>query len=316
MNSSEHTVPTLEAFLAWPIERVAERVRAKPRVCVFPINGTRRWFMLEYPQEAATGEIRAYFERAGQRHVELYQLFFDHGIDTLLTPIFGPELLERGQEYQRIMVPALFWFAQDPVFTAFYDAYDVRVRVYGDTRRYLENTPYEKALVAFEELERRTAHHRRYRLFFGVCAHDPAETVAQIGVQVYEECGRLPDRRRIIEAYYGEYVEPVDLFIGFDRPSAFDMPLVATGNEDLYFTVSPSPYVDVQTLRLILYDHLYARRVDDAEYALSAREMETLGRFYRLNQHRVLGLGRKHRGGAFWYPIPQVELLPEMQDDR
>ena len=111
-------------------------------------------------------------------------------------------------------------------------------------------------------------------------------------------------------------VEPVDLFIGFDRPSAFDMPLVATGNEDLYFTVSPSPYMDAQTLRRILYDHLYARRVDDADYALSAQEMETLGRFYRLNQHRVLGLGRKHRRGAFWYPIPQVELLPEMQDDR
>jgi hypothetical protein len=316
MDPSDRTIPTLEAFLTWPAERVAECVRReKPMVCVFPINVTRRWFMLEYPQEAASGETQAYFQRAGQRHVELYRLLFDHGIDTLLTPIFGPELLERGPEYQEIMVPALLWFAQDPVFTAFYDAYDVRVHVYGDTRRYLENTPYEKALAAFDELAQSTAHHRRCRLFFGVCAHDPAETVVQIGVRFHEEHGRLPDKRQIIEAYYGEYVEPVDLFIGFDRPSAFDMPLVATGCEDLYFTVSPSPYMDAQTLRRILYDHLYARRIDDTSYTLSTQDVATLGRFYDINRHRVLGLGRKHRSGAFWYPVPQVELLPELQEE-
>jgi tuberculosinol/isotuberculosinol synthase len=301
--------------LSWPVERVAECVhRDKPRICVFPINGTRRWFMLEYPQEAASGTAQTYLEIAGRRHVELYRLFFDHGIDTLVTPIFGPDLLERGDEYRRLMVPGLLWFAQNAAFTCLYEDYDVRVRVYGDARRYLGNTPYEQALAAFDEMERQTAAHRRRRLFFGVCAHDPAETVAHIGARFHEEHGILPDKRQIIEAYYGEYVEPVDLFIGFDRPSAFDMPLIATGNEDLYFTVSPSPYMDVETLRRILYDHLYARRIDDANYTLSAQDIETLGRFYSLNRHRVLGLGRKHKSGAFWYPLPQVELVPELLD--
>jgi len=304
-------------FLNLPTEEVARLVReAGPKVCVFPINGTRRWFMLEYPEQAATDFMEAYFRIGGRRHIELYKLFFDHGIDTLLTPIFGPDLLERGDEYRRLMVPALVWFAQNQDFLDFYDAYDVRVSVYGDARRYFQNTPYACTLDAFDELARRTASYRRYRLFFGVCAHDPAETIAAIAVRFYQEHGRLPDKRQIVEAYYGQYVEPVDLFIGFDRPAAFDMPLIATGSEDLYFTVSPSPYLDAHTLRAILYDHLYARQVDKADYAaLSPEDWQTLADFYALNRRHVLGLGHKHKSGSFWHPLPQVELLPHMTND-
>src|SRR5574341_2181152 len=46
----------LNSFLQLPVDEVEQRARASgPEVCVFPINGTRRWFMLEYghlsPQE-------------------------------------------------------------------------------------------------------------------------------------------------------------------------------------------------------------------------------------------------------------------------
>lgn len=304
----------IETFLNLPTAEVSRLVReAGPKVCVFPINGTRRWFMLEYPEPAATNLMKAYLRITWQRQIELYKLFFDHGIDTLLTPVFGPDLLERGDEYRQLVEPGLLWFTQDQELLDFYDAYDVRVRVYGDARRYFQNTPYAHTLDAFDELAQRTASHRRYRLFFGVCAHDPTETIAEIGVRFYQEHGSLPDKRQIVESYYGEYVAPVDFFIGFDRPAAFDMPLIATGSEDLYFTVSPSPYLDAHTLRAILYDHLYARRVDEADYAaLSPQDWQTLADFYAMNHRHVLGLGRKHESGNFWYPLPQVELPPHM----
>lgn len=301
-----------ETFLSLPTPEVARLVRAAgPKVCVFPINGTRRWFMLEYPEQAATDFMEAYLQIAGRRHVELYKLLFDHGIDTLLTPIFGPDILERGEEYSQLAELGLLWFAHNQDFVDFYDAYDVRVRVYGDAQRYLQNTPYAHALDAFDELAQRTDSHRRYRLFFGVCAHDPAETVAEIAVRFYQDHGHLPNKRQIVEAYYGEYVESVDFFIGFDRPTVFDMPLIATGSEDLYFTISPSPYLDAYTLRAILYDHLYARRVNEVDYAaLSPQDWQTLAGFYTLNRHHVLGLGHKHESGNFWFPLPQVELPP------
>jgi tuberculosinol/isotuberculosinol synthase len=302
---------SLDKFQTLPTEEIAQIVREMgPKVCVFPINGTRRWFALEHPAEAASGSVEAYFRIAGQRFVELYQLFFDHGIDTLLTPTFGPELLERGEEYQQMMIPALLWFAQDRDFLDFYDAYDVRVRIYGDAKRYFQDTPYASALDAYEELAQRTADHRHHRLFIGVCAHDATGTVAETAVRFYQQQGRLPNRQEIVEAYYGEYVEPVDIFIGFDRPTAFDMPLVATGNEDLYFTISPSPYVDDYTLRTILYDHIYTRPTDESDYTeLSREEWEWMQTFYQTNLGKTLGAGTKH--GKIWYPLPQVQWPTE-----
>lgn len=302
----------IDSFQNLSTSEIAELVRERgPRVCVFPINGTRRWFVIECPQRAGEGLDEVYMSCLGKRHVELYRLFFDHGIETLLTPIFGPDLLERGAEYGRMMVKGLTWFARDQLFLRFYDEYDVRVRVYGDIDRYFRGTLYEGAIEAYEELARRTASHRAHRLFFGVCANDPTGQVADIAVAFYREHGRPPNRREVIEAYYGEYLPPVDLFIGFDRLAAFDMPLIATGSEDLYFTVSPSPYMDASTLRAILYDHMYARRVSEDYGGLSPAGWKELGRFYRLNRHSVLGLGRQHASGCFWYPIPQVQLPPE-----
>ena len=306
-----------ETFLNLPTEEIAHLVRAAgPKVCVFPINGTRRWFVLEHPDLAAGDFTETYLRVAGERHIELYKLFFDYGVEILLTPIFGPDLLERGDEYRQLLRQGLLWFAETPSFLEFYDAYDVRVRVYGDAERYLRGTAYEEALEAFDALAHRTADHERFRLFFGVCAHDPAETVAAFGIRFHQAHGRPPTREEIVAAYYGEYIPPVDFFIGFDRPSAFDMPLIATGNEDLYFTVSPSPYMDEQTLRAILYDHLYARRVDDSAYAaMSAADWQALDEFYTLNRHHVLGLGRQHVSGRFWYPTPQVRLPAQMEGE-
>jgi adenosine tuberculosinyltransferase len=302
----------IETFQQLSTCEVAQLVRdADCKVCVFPINGTRRWFILEHPHQAADNFVDAYLQIAGIRHLELYRLLFDHGIHTLLTPIFGPDILERDSDYQPIIEQGLLWLAQSPEFLAFYDEYDVRVRVYGDVERCLHRSPYASVLKAFEALAERTASHSRHRLFFGIGANDPAEQIAQIGVEYYQQKGVLPDKRAIIESYFGEYVEPVDFFIGFDRLAAFDMPLIATGDEDLYFTVSPSPYMDTKTLRAILYDHLYTRQVSERYAEFTPEDWQTLTHFYRQNRHHVLGVGRQSARGGVWYPLPQVELPPQ-----
>jgi adenosine tuberculosinyltransferase len=121
----------------------------------------------------------------------------------------------------------------------------------------------------------------------------------------------LPDKRALVEMYYGEWVAPVDLFIGFDKPSAFDVPLVATGSEDLYFTVTPSPYLSQRQLRAILYDHLYSRRGSDADYdSLDAGAWQVMKEYYRSNLGNTLGVGT--RAGNIWYPLPQVTLPPAL----
>lgn len=299
----------METFLNLPTEAVARIVReAGPKVCVFPINGTRRWLILEHPEAVAENFVEAYLNIAGRRHVELYQLFFDHGVDTLLTPVFGPDILARGEGYDELIRDGLSWFARGQDFLDFYDAYDVRVRVYGDYRRYLESTPYAEVIDDFAAIEQRTASHSRCRLFFGVCAHDAAETIAGIGLRFHQLHGRLPNKREIVEAYYGEYVAPVNFFIGFDQFAAFDMPLVSTGNEDLYFTVAPSPYLTARQLRTILYDHMYARSRGESSYtAMTQADWTVMRDFYQVNVGNTSGIGRCY-GGKVWYPLPQIML--------
>jgi hypothetical protein len=291
---------------------VAQIVReAGVKTCVFPINGTRRWFMLEREtqQGQADNPERDYVELMVTGHINLYRLFFEHGVSTLLTPVFGQDLMERGEDYTQMALDALALAATRPEFLAFYDEHQIRVSLYGDYRKYLANTRFAYLIDLFDEVKRRTATHQRHRLFYGVFAHDAAETIAELGVRYHVEHGRVPDKRTLVEMYYGEYVDPVSFFIGFDKFCAFDMPLVTTGNEDLYFTVSPSLYLSEQQLREILFDHIYTRRAEDTDYSeLSPEGREAMRSFYDANRWKTLGVGERHPSAGYWYPLTQVRI--------
>ncbi len=302
----------LETFQSLPAAEAARLVRAAgTSVCAFPINGTRRWFMLEHQPSPEPDFVSAYYDAVGMRHIELYRLLFDHGLDTLLTPVFGPDLQARGDNYIRMATAGLPRLANHPDFVNFYREYEVRVRFYGDYRKHFSGSPYAYISDWFDEATAQTAAFNRRRLFFGVCAHDATETVAELAIRYYTAHGRAPDKRALIEMYYGEYVPPVDFFIGFDKFCIFDVPLVLTGDEDLYFTVSPSLYLTERQLRQILYDHCFARRDDETDYAdVSPEAWALMKRFYRVNLCKTLGVGARHQRAGFWYPQPQVELPP------
>jgi adenosine tuberculosinyltransferase len=297
----------LNLFLDLPDAQLAEAVRhSGAKVCAFPINGTRRWFLLEHSADMGDDPITTYMDVTGKRHLELYRMFFDHGIDTLLTPVFGPDLLQRGNEYiERVGVDGLARLAGHPDFVRFYDEYQVRVRFYGDYRKYLASTPYAGLCDQFDAITRRTAEYQSHRLFFGVFAHDATESVAEMAVQHYVTHGSCADKHALVEMYYGEHVERVDFFIGFDKLSVFDMPLVATGSEDLYFTIAPSLYLSAEQLRYILYDHIFARRIEEQDYAaMPAEDIHWMQTFYQVNRNETIGLGKVR--GRIWYPLPSV----------
>src|SRR5512146_1116548 len=135
-----------ETFLKLPTEEVARLVReAGPLVCVFPINGTRRWFLLEYPPETWESDdfLSAYLQASIRRQIDLFRVFFDHGVDTLMMPLFGPDLLERGEGYVEMAAMAMRQLVTNPLFLDSYREHGARVRFYGDYRRYLKGRPGE-----------------------------------------------------------------------------------------------------------------------------------------------------------------------------
>ena len=294
---------SLDKFLALPTEEIVHLVHAAgPQVCVFPINGTRRWFMLEYGDRAWEDSVAAFMDIASQNHVELYRLFFEHGIQTLITPVIGEEILTRGESYMaRIGAEGYARLASGDDFLSFYDEFDVRVKFYGDYRRSLAGTAYAHLIDQFDAVAVKTERHKTYRLFFGAFADNSSESIGKMAVEYFQEYGKIPDHRTLVELYYGEYVEPASIFIGFDKFSVFDYPLLATGAEDLYFTIAPSPYMTAKQLRVILYDHLYTRRIPETDYSnLSTSARRRLHDFY--TDHKDIAVGTGEILENIWIP--------------
>ena len=299
-----------EQFLQLSTAEVAALVRASgPKVCVFPVNGTRRWFLLEHGAQTRSGDdfLEAYVQASIQNHVDLCSMLFDHGIDTILAPVFGRELMQRGDEYtQRVGIDGLVRTATDPAYRKFFENYDVRVRFYGDYRDILTDTPYEHALTAIYEVTEATKQNTAFRLFFGVFADEATETLSRLAIEHYLAQGSIPDKQALVRKYYGEELPPASLFIGFDKFSVFDMPLLGTGTEDLYFSISPSPYMTQRQLRAILYDHLYVRRVQEPDYTrLGEAELHWLRDYYRKHKDDALGVGTLKFN--FWIPETGAE---------
>ncbi len=299
---------SFEDFFQLPSEEVAALVKASgPKVCVFPVNGTRRWFMLEHADDIKDDFFEAYMKLSIKNHVDLCALLFEHGIEIILAPVFGRELMNRGDEYtQRVGIDGLVRTATDQNYRQFFEQYNVRVRFYGDYREVLLGTPYAYALQSMDEVTAATKHNDRFRLFFGVFADEATETISRLSIEHYLAQGTSPDKQTLIRNYYGEDLPPVSLFIGFDKFSVFDMPLLGTGQEDLYFSLSPSPYMTQHQLRAILYDHLYVRPAPEPDYTkLSREELNWLREYYRKNKDRAFGVGKLKFN--LWIPERGIE---------
>ncbi|HZM25044.1 MAG TPA: hypothetical protein VFC02_25060 [Anaerolineales bacterium] len=298
-----------ESFLQLPTNEVAALVKATgQKVCVFPVNGTRRWFMLEHGDKVGDDFIESYMDLSIRNHVELCAKLFDHGIDTILAPVFGRELMRRGDEYtKRVGINGLVRTATDGNYREFFEKYNVRVRFYGDFREVLTGTVYEYALKSIYEVTEATKQHSGCRLFFGVFADEATETVSRLSVEHFLAQGAVPDKQTLVRKYYGEDLPPVSLFIGFDKFSVFDMPLLTTGEEDLYFSLSPSPYMTERQLRAILYDHIYVRPTPEPDYTkLEPQEIEWLRNYYRDNKDYAFGVGKLKFN--LWFPETRNEL--------
>jgi tuberculosinol/isotuberculosinol synthase len=294
-------------FLNLPTEEVANIVRTGgSKVCVFPFNGTRRWFLLEYGRDFDGDAAENYVALTTQGYIDTYKLVFDHGIDTVVAPVFGGEILNRGEEYMREIGANMSLLATHPAFVEFYETYDIRIHFYGDYRKKLSGTPYAYLCDAFDEITHKTAHHTRRRLFYGVWADESTETIADLSVKHFQDTGKTPSRRELIEQYYGEYIEKADIFIGFEKFNVFDYPMLAWGEESLYFTVTPSLYLNDRQLRNILYDYVYLRPVQDPDYfTMPDEDFEAMRKFYEVNRETTFGVG-EIRGGI-WYPNIKIQ---------
>jgi tuberculosinol/isotuberculosinol synthase len=257
---------------------------------------------LEHGRENHANPVQAYIDLTSKGYIKVYEMLFDYGLDTVVAPVFGGEILNRGEEYMEQIGAGMKLLAEHPYFLEFYEKYDVRVHFYGDYRKELSQTPYAYLADIFDDLTQKTAQNKRCRLFYGVFGSDATETIAELSVGYHQRTNRIPIRRELIELYYGEYIEKADIFIGFEKFNVFDYPLLGWGEESLYYTVAPSLYMNDNLLRNILYDYLYLRPVQDPDYfTMPKKDFEDMRSFYEANREVVFGIGEMR--GGIWYPI-------------
>jgi adenosine tuberculosinyltransferase len=274
----------------------------------WPFNGTRRWYLLNRGRHPDTEDYVATLIR---RQAELHHLIFAHGISVIMAPGFGEELLARGTDYTRLVLGSLLRLAEDPVYQEMF-ACGVRIRFYGDFGEVLDTPTFRPILQECARLTYDTASGDGPLLLIGLFADAPYPTLARLSVEIAARRGRPPDRRELIEGYYGLYVPDLSLYLGFAQPALFDVPLVATGQEDLYTTLTPSPDLTEVQLREILYDHLVTRRTPDPDYeTLSAEARVTLTEYNERYSGITLGVGHIDPTTRLWTP-----LLPDNPNDK
>jgi hypothetical protein len=293
--------PGLEEWLAWDRRSVAGWVSAcgEPLVVGWPFNGTRRWYLLHRRRAtAANGYVDTIIHYQAEKH----RLLFSLGAGAILAPCFGYGLLKRGEDYTRGMVGALLRLGDEPVNQDMFGN-GVRLGFYGDYEEVLDTPTLRPMLEACHELTARTSGNEGPLLMLGLFADSPYEQLARISVDFARRRGRPPGRKELVREYYGVEVPDLGLYLGFAQPAVFDVPLVATGQENLYATLNPSPEVTERQLREILYDHLILRKAEEVDYeALPEESVRRLEAYNEATKERTLGVGSIDPDTGLWNP--------------
>jgi hypothetical protein len=268
-------------WLQAPDEQVAAQVGDRVSAAVLLVNGTRRWFL---SQQA---DWSHYPQATGAAHRRVSQLLYEHGIANVIQPLFGFDLLERGQEYLELALQQGLASLAGDAYLAWYRQADIRVIFYGNWRDTLSSLGFHALRGQLDGVVDATAGHARRRLLVGLFADRPWDDILALS-------RRCRTGRELVEGYYGLPLPPIDLVIGSGQPAVWDVPLLDTNRASLYFMQAPTFFMSRETLRLILYDHLFERSADDQVTALPADGFAWM-------PHAVLGVGQRTALG--WIPV-------------
>jgi len=312
--------PTLHEFLNLEDKEIADlvRKRGKPKVVVLVPDNTRRTGIIFWKMKPDSNHFEVeLFGKLSALYMKLIETIFAHGIETLFIPGLTHGNLQRGKRYVDSNInyaTALILKSQE--WIDFYAKHQIKVKVYGDLQL-ISELGYFQLVKWSRDIEKRTAHHRKHRLFWGYACSCSQETLRLMDASIdfYRQHGRYPTREEKIKLYYGEHVDDVDIFIrpGELRDSDCQPPLIS-GKAQMYFPICPPTELEEDFFRKILYDYLYCRMITYSKkrYAdsdLKHTEIEALREYLTANRDAIIGLGE--RIGKFWIPNHQLRLTAQ-----
>jgi hypothetical protein len=289
-----------ETFLQLSTREIRDIIkqRRKPRVGVFIADGNRRLVMCKTGLKPSSDEFYQEYARFFTESLKkTLEIFFDHGLETLFFPLFGPSLLKRKNSFQTITIPTVYREVfQSEEWLQFFKEKGIRIKVYGDLSRLKDidplNLDMEKGIL---ETVAKTAHHQEHTLFLGFMSDNtPGMELPGKIIKFYKTHGRIPTHEEMVTSYYGELVPQVDLLILSNKLSsqgAFP-PLIANWDASVYYLPVPGfESLSEFTLREIIYDFFYVQNVEsiDQYNELNLKNCDQINDFYRQNKNVVVG---------------------------
>ncbi len=282
---SVESVPTLEQFLAAPIEEVA---KVAPMTMVYGAGGTRRRAVFEGIEPWSD----EFVHWARVRILSRIDLLFRHGVRNLFVTTMTPDNFREVNQYKERMLERIDWFVAGADSLADYRRWGWRVRLVG-----AEELPELHATV--ECLRTSTLLESKHTLYWNI-----VPTVESPWHQILTTAQHTQARTRtdIVRALYDDDIPPVTLYLGFGKPTILPeiIPPLLLGQVQSYWSQQPGYTLTETQFRTILYDYAYLRptwqeeKLDRAKVALAHR--------HAWEEGPILGLGM--RLGPFWYPAP------------
>lgn len=280
---------------------------ADGRVVVYAPGGTSRWYFLEYG-DVAQGygreeHFRDYARRSLGRIVEQVGMMCADGIYTVLVVGFVSGQDARTEDYNR-NVAQFFHFLTDSETRQVYDLHGVGVQFRGVWQDVARRLGRDDVLDDMRTLEQDTNDRPSQLVWLTSDDRDvvPASLMPSF-TRYYAETGEVMTREALCELYYGRQMSKVDIFLGHNKLSLANLipPLMMPG--DLYFSVTPSLYMNPEMWRAVLYDHLFARHGHFRDYgSILPSAVEELRAFYQDHQGVIFGVGDQHEASQTWRP--------------
>lgn len=267
---------TQQQWLALSDREVAGIVGPQISTVVVYLNGTRRWFLNRSKNWADYPKLTSIAQRTLSQH------FYDHGIQTLIQPWLGYDLLDRGPEYLALVVEHGLARLASSTYRDWFHQGEIGVTFYGNWVEALSERGFVDVVRLLAGVVDETACYVKNKLVLGAFADEGLDNIVRLAKEV--DTGEA-----LIKKYYGQLIKPVDLIIGSGQPAIWDLPLLDVNKASLYFLQAPTFCLNPETLRRILYDHLYQRVNDDEALTVPIGQLR--------QRSKVLGIGEQTEYG-------------------
>ena len=300
----------LSTFLSFDNKQIATLLHNAGSTCwAIALGGTRRAYLAQYGKLTDRSDVVSYFQWLENQQRQTFDQLYDMGVEIIIDIDYVPT--NRRHCYQLYAKQTIQGLVHSDNRRRWYDQRQFRVRAIGDLITLGRELDIPSLHMDFQRLteETRTRSGPHLMYFFRGDWTNIATEEAHLGYQLGTQLGRAPTQLELIQAFYGEEIPRLAVYVGSGRPrmDIFRPPFIS-GAEDCYWSATSPVQLTLNDWRKIIYDHLYLRRTKgNREYFLD----ETSRREFTLATQTlngcILGVGQKHKLG-FWMPEAHIDM--------